>query len=159
MHSLLQRRTPQWQPPPNDFRLPPGVSWQQERLADGWAYVFRHAQMGQLGRLVLHDIPSGRGHISCEVAGDPADSIPAQRLTLLQLVTTALVQRLEAQTAGAVDVEGVAPHRARRPPAPDCEQDDAMRALRGGGCLLIFTDQATDCGGIEDDARLMYPQV
>jgi len=117
MHSLLQRRTPQRQPPPNDFRLPPGVSSQQERLADGWAYVFRHAQLGQLGRLVLHDIPSGRGHISCEVAGDPADSIPAQRLTLLQPVTTALVQRLEAQTAGAVDVGGRAPPRLPAPSA------------------------------------------
>ena len=96
MHSLLQRRTPQRQPSPNDFRLPPGVSCQKERLADGWAYVFCHAPLGQLGRLVLHDIPSGRGHISCEVAGKPVDSMPAQRLTLLQPVTTALMQRLEA---------------------------------------------------------------
>ena len=104
---MSQRRTPQRQPPSGDFRLPPGVSYQKEPLVDDWAYVFRHTQLGQLGRLVLHDIPGGRCHVSCEVAGDPADPMSAQRLAVLQPVTTALVQRLEAQMRIAARVESV----------------------------------------------------
>ena len=52
------------------FRLPPGVSFQKELLASGWAYVFRHATLGQLGRLVLEDRPDGMSQVTCEIAGD-----------------------------------------------------------------------------------------
>lgn len=41
----------------SDFRLPPAMSMQKEQLPSGWAYVFRHTELGLLGRLVLH-VPS-----------------------------------------------------------------------------------------------------
>jgi hypothetical protein len=37
----------------SDFRLPPTVSMHKEQLPSGWAYVFRHATLGLLGRLVV----------------------------------------------------------------------------------------------------------
>ena len=33
--------------PRNQFRLPPEVSFRKERLAYGWAYVFRHTALGE----------------------------------------------------------------------------------------------------------------
>jgi hypothetical protein len=60
--------------------------------------VFRHTTLGLLGCLVLQDLPSGHCQVSCEVAGDPADPLTAKRRTILEPVTTALVQLLEAQT-------------------------------------------------------------
>lgn len=82
-----------------DFRLPPGVSMQKAQLPAGWAYVFRHAKLGLLGRLVLQGLPGGHCQVSCEVSGDPADPLTARRRKVLEPVTTALVQQLEAQTA------------------------------------------------------------
>ena len=67
---------PQRTPPKkrqNDFRLPPGVSMQKEQLPSGWAYVFRHAELGLLGRLVLQGLPSGHCQVSCEVALDSSE--------------------------------------------------------------------------------------
>ena len=53
------------------FKLPPDVSFRKERLSYGWAYVFRHTQLGELGRILLQGRPDGRTHVTCEVVGDP----------------------------------------------------------------------------------------
>ena len=132
----------------------------KEQLPSGWAYVFRHAELGLLGRLVLQGLPSGHCQISCEVAGDPADPRTARRRTVLEPITTELVRRLEAQTATVLGTPWGTP-----PPSPStpkrliesklmqCERCDA------GVALLIFADDVTDHGGLEDYARLMYQQI
>ncbi len=66
------------------FRLPPGVSITKQTVSDGWAYLFRHHSLGQLGRIVLRETADGRTHISCEVAGDAHDPMTAQRLAVFQ---------------------------------------------------------------------------
>ncbi len=107
------------------FHLPPAVSMQKEQLPSGWAYVFCHAELGLLGRLVLQGLASGHCQVSCEVAGDPADPLTAKRRAVLEPVTTALVRRLEAQTGTVQDsreMPGVMPlPRSPRPqgPCPD----------------------------------------
>lgn len=45
---------------PGDFQLPPDVSFRKQRLNDGWAYVFRHRTLGELGRILIQD--TGDGH-------------------------------------------------------------------------------------------------
>ena len=142
------------------FHLPPAVSMQKEQLPSGWAYVFRHAELGLLGRLVLHGLPSGHCQVSCEVAGAPADPLTAKRRAVLEPVTAELVRRLEAQTS---TVQGVpwgtpppslpTPGRLVESKLMQCERCDA------GVALLIFADEATDHGGLEDYARLMYAQI
>ncbi len=154
---------PQRTPPKkrqNDFRLPPGVSMQKEQLPSGWAYVFHHTKLGLLGRLVLQGLPSGHCQVSCEVAGDPADPLTARRRKMLEPVTTELVQRLEAQTATVVGTPWGTPPPSPPPPRRmiesklmQCERCDA------GVALLIFADEATDHGGLEEYAWLMYGQI
>jgi hypothetical protein len=55
------------------FRFRPDLSYVKERLADAWAYVFRHRVPGELGRILLQELDDGRCHISYEVVGDPCD--------------------------------------------------------------------------------------
>jgi len=62
------------------FQLPPDVSVRKERLSGTWVYVFRHTQLGNLGRIVLQGRPDGRTHVTCEVAGDPDDPMTEKRL-------------------------------------------------------------------------------
>ena len=146
--------------PQGQFKLPPDVSFRKERLSYGWAYVFRHAQLGELGRVVLQGRPDGRSHLTCEVVGDPADPMTAKRAAIFQPLGMALARQVEAATGGTGEARWVDP--PPRPPEPpkgiasklmQCETCDA------GVALLIFADQATDPGGLEDYARLMYPQV
>ena len=143
----------------NNFQLPPGMSFHKEQIGGHWAYTFRHTRLGFLGRLVLHD-RGGQCQVSSEVAGEPDDPTTAQRLAVLQPLTMSLLQRLQAQTGGPVDITGIAPP----PPTTaggewveskmrQCERCDA------GVALLIFAVRAKDRGGLEDYARLMYQDV
>jgi hypothetical protein len=141
------------------FRLPPDVSVSKHRLPYGWAYVFRHRLLGELGRIVLQDTNDGRTHIACEVVGDPADPQTAERAAIFQPLGMELAQRMEAVTGPAA--EAVPDVRPPRPPEPKeviesklipCERCGRMVAM------LIFAPQATDPGRFEDYARKMYPE-
>ena len=66
---------------PSPFTLPKEVSFRKERLSYGWAYIFRHTQLGDLGRIVLQGRSDGRTHVTCEVSGDADDpNLPKYRV-------------------------------------------------------------------------------
>jgi hypothetical protein len=86
-------------PPPKGkagFRLPADVSFEKQRLCDAWAYAFRHRVLGELGRILLQELGDGRCHISCEVVGDPADPMTAQRMAIFKPLALALTCQMEA---------------------------------------------------------------
>src|SRR5438132_1402050 len=134
---IMNKRTPP-KKRQSDFRLPRGVSMHKELLPSGWAYVLRHKELGLLGRLILHGLPSGHCQVSCEVAGDPADPLTAQRRAVLEPVTTALVRRLEAQTSTVQGVPWGSPPPSVAEPGqcPTAAVVSSVRALSTtyGGC-------------------------
>ncbi len=100
----------------SSFRLPPDVSFSKQSLPYGWAYVFRHRTLGELGRIVLEDTGDGRTQLSLEVVGDPADPMTAERAAIFQPLGMELSQRMEAMTGPAPAGFSVTP--PPRPPAP-----------------------------------------
>ena len=153
-------RTVRPQPSPGSFQLPPDVLFSKERLSYGWAYVFRHNTLGYLGRIVLQGRPDGQTHVTSEVAGDPEDPMTARRAAIFAPLSETLTRQLDIATGGTG--HGRHAHPPARPPEPQhmvaskhiqCERCDAIVAL------LIFADNATDQGGLEDYARLMHAQV
>jgi len=50
-------------------------------IAGGVAYVFRHYDLGLLGRIVVQDITGSQCLVSLEVAGDPEDPMTDRRLS------------------------------------------------------------------------------
>ena len=143
------------------FQLPPDVSFRKERLASGWAYVFRHTKLGNLGRIVLQGRADGRTHATCEVAGDPEDPMTEKRAAIFKPLGIEITRQLDMATGGTSEEK-----RAPPPPRPpesltrvptklmQCETCDAFVAL-----LIFADDDSTDLGGLEDCARLMYPKV
>lgn len=67
------------------------------------AYVFRHEELGLLGRLVLHTFAHDTTHVSLELAGDPADPMTAKRAAIFKPLAAELTRRLEAR-GGSMDV-------------------------------------------------------
>lgn len=142
------------------FRLPPGMSCTKEQHTFGVAYVFRHQELGLLGRIILQDMAGGRCHVSMEVAGDPADPMTARRLEVFDPVATDVMQRLEAPRGSRDSGRHVEP--LPPPPEPgEFVESTLIQCVRcdAGVALLIFADRATDHGGLEDYARKMYQQV
>lgn len=144
---------------PGDFRLPPDISFRKQRLNDGWAYVFRHRTLGELGRILIQDTGDGHSRISCEVVGDPADPKTAERMAAFKPLSLELAGRVEAAKGTVPEAQwGPLP-----PPPPNHRELIESKLIPCDRCatmvaLLIFAPAATDPGCFEDYARLMYPE-
>ncbi len=139
--------------------LPPDITFEKRPLpGDGWAYEFRHRTLGALGRILLQGLPEGRNaHISCEVAGDPADPRTAERRAIFEPLGLEIARQIE-QIVGA-STGPVAP------PAPPVEADEVVESklTQCSTCnafvaMLVFAPGATDAGRFDDYARRMYPE-
>ena len=142
------------------FRLPPDISVRKERLSDTWVYVFRHTQLGNLGRIVLQGRPDGRTNAICEVAGDADDLMTAERAAVFEPLGIELTRQLDMATGGTGEDQSVS--SLPGPSAsPKRVASKLMQCERCGAnvALLIFADDDADRGGLEDCARLMYSKV
>ncbi len=71
------------------------MSSSKEPLSDGTAYVFRHEELGLLGRLILQDMVGANCHISLELSGDPGDPMTEKRAAIFKPLGMDLASRLE----------------------------------------------------------------
>ena len=142
------------------FQLPSDVSFEKQRLCGAWAYVFRHLVLGELGRLLLQELGDGRCRISCEVVGDAADPMTAQRLAIFKPLALALTRQMEAAMGATPEGAGRVEPPPPLPQAQEVIESKLMACERCGAvvAMLIFAPMATDAGRFEDYARKMYPQ-
>lgn len=135
--------------------LPPGISLSRERLPAGMVYVFRHVELGELGRMRVEGTPSGETCITCEVAGFEGDPMFARRREILEPLSAEITRAIES--IGGPSRSAPLPPVTQRPvgrvPAEEvrCVQCGTLVAF------LIFADDATGQGRFEDYARLMFP--
>lgn len=142
------------------FRLPPDVTCEHKQFPHGPGYEFRHARLGQLGRLVLMDV-GGQCHISSEVSGVPEDPMTRRRQEILEPITLELTRMLTGRFGSAGPL--------RRHDLPNNTPTDGGEYIRSelvhcercnaGAALIVHADNATDEAGIEDYARKMYSKV
>jgi hypothetical protein len=142
------------------IRLPPEITFAKRVLPDGsWSYEFRHRTLGTLRRILLRDLPEGRGtHLSYEVAGDPADPRTAQRRAIFERPGLEIARHME-QIAGPYP--GPRPAAPPRPVEPAHGVAGELMPCRKCGAfvaMLIFAQDATEAGRFEDYARLMYSE-
>ena len=144
------------------FSLPEGITFRKEDLAQGFAYVFRHNKLGDLGRIVLGDRPGGLCQVECEVVGDPADPLTAKRKELFEPLGLELAKQLEAATGSVPPSVANATSARARPPEPrDVIPSKVIQCFRCEAFVahLVFADTATDEAGLSDCARKMFPKI
>lgn len=127
-------------------------------MPNGAAYVFRHRELGQLGRIVLEDRATGDCNVTCEVAGDPADPMTACRLKIFEPIGLEIVRLLGGDDRPPLDASIPFRQRAKEP-----EGVVQSKALQCDCCetvvaLLVFAPETGEPGYLEDVARLMFPQ-
>jgi len=139
------------------FSLPPGVTMQKTLLPEGcWAYIFRHAQLGELGRLRI--LPHGnQSQFVCEVSGSPNDPMTVKRQEILEPITQELIAKMVSilgQGTGTPVPYSPKPqsHQIKFEMMP-CEQCGIPVA-----CLISAPGVFT-VDGLEDYARLTYVKV
>jgi len=146
------------------FKLPPDVSFRKEFLSGNWVYLFRHKDLGDLGRIILQGHPDGRTNVACEVVGDADDPMTEKRAAIFKPLGMELTRQMDRLTGGTGEEKGE--EKSVSPPPHPAEPlkriaSQLIQCERCGAnvALLIFADDATDRGGLEDYARLMYPKV
>ncbi|PIR10220.1 MAG: hypothetical protein COV52_09685 [Gammaproteobacteria bacterium CG11_big_fil_rev_8_21_14_0_20_46_22] len=140
------------------FLLPKEVSLKKTLLPDNvWTYVFRHNQLGELGRLVILPHPNGQSQFVCEVSGDPDDPMTQKRRTILEPITRELIGKMEnicGQGTGETQPYTLQKqHHLVKSEVMPCERCGAPTAM------LIIAPDAMTADRLEDYARKMFSQV
>jgi len=142
------------------LNLPVGITFYKEQRSNEWVYVFRHTRLGQLGRIVVSGRSDGQSQISCEITGDPNDAMTAKRAAIFKPLIKKITAQIEKTNIGAV--AGTSSPLSNFPQEGgkgiarklmQCERCDAAIGI------VILAPDAPDEGGLEDYARLMYPEI
>ena len=145
------------------FKLPSDISFYKEQLDNGISFIFRHAELGELGRLLLQERSDGQTQVIYEVVGDQSDPMTAKRAAIFEPIGKELSNQLE-QAVGKSSAPASSTDAHVPKPPPKSIEKVASKMIPCPRCnrpaaLLIFADNAKDQGGLEDYARLMYPKV
>ena len=80
-----------------NFQLPPEITFSKQRLSDCSAYVFRHKELGELGRILLQEV-GGQTRISCEVVGNQTDPMTQKRKDIFEPLSREIANQMANQT-------------------------------------------------------------
>jgi len=140
------------------FSLPEKVSHEKTLLPNNIAaYVFRHDDIGELGRLLILPHSSGQSQFTCEVVGDPDDPMTAKRRAILEPITRELMAKMEALcgTSNAASE----PYTVEK--KNQLVKSDIMPCNKCGQAtaMLVAAPEAETTGVLEDYARKMYNKI
>ena len=132
--------------------LPPEVSFEARPVPAGWAYMFRHRDLGEIGRLLVQEA-KGKAeatHFSLEVVGDLEDPMTEKRKAIFEPLGIELMKRFNAALGPRP-----APGPVVVPPRPPSEKMAiATKLMPCARCdatvaMLVFAEDATTPGRLE----------
>lgn len=134
--------------------LPPGITFTKDRIEDQWVFTFRHAELGDIGRIRL----KGTGNntmINLDVIGDPSDPMTARRREIFEPIGMRIANQMESVVGAGAEAPIPTPQPSQEKTLVEsqimqCEKCDAYVAV------LIFADNAWTPDVLEDYARMMY---
>lgn len=139
------------------FSLPHNVKSHEHLLPNGTqSYVFRHDELGELGRILV--VPHGtQSQICCEVVGEPDDPMTKKRQAIFEPISRELVGKLDSicENAKGSPEPCISPREKQLIqsmvyPCNICKTVTAM---------LVFADDADNQSCLEDYARVMYSKI
>ena len=142
------------------FKLPKDITMQKTMTPDNlMSYVFRHTQLGELGRLLIVPHTSKQTQFRVEVTGDHHDPMTQKRQTILEPITRELLEKIDTILGQ--------PSLSETPPPYESPKENHLIKSQVIPCercnkpvvMLIFAPNADTAGALEDCARLMYPHT
>lgn len=144
----------------NPFRLPPGVTKEKEIMTDGnQAWVFRHRDLGRLGRILIQPMEDGQSLTVAEVSGEEDDPLTAKRKEIFEPIVRELTGIMEKVLGKG---KGSAPANIKTPDGGTMAV--ASRILQCEECgdpaaMMIFAEHAKTPDEMEDYARMTFRMV
>ena len=139
-----------------NITMPPGVSFTKEQLQGCQAYIFRHKELGYLGRIVLQGLTNGHCQLLSEVAGDHDDPMTPARKEIFAPLCEQVTSTM-AGILGKGSFDGFPPPSSPQSPTEVVEYKlIPCESCTEDVAFLIFAEDATMPGDFEDYARKMY---
>lgn len=140
------------------FQLPPEINMRKEPFGSSWIYIFRHDQLGDLGRIVVEGQPNGETKFTTELAGGPDDPMHKKRKAVFEPLSEKVMAFVEKQLGKKARDEK--PRRA----GPATRHTIPNKVMTCSTCdqptaFLIFANQWENEGDLEDAARVMYYEI
>lgn len=139
-------------------KLPKGVTFKKELLQlhnhEVWGYTFKDETIGQLGRILF--IPVGNEtQLSAEITGYPDDPLTQKRKEIFEPIVNEIMSRMTSTCGNGKSP--VQPYESPKTcvesrvfPCETCKKITSM---------LIFADNATTNGDLENYARMMHEKI
>ena len=106
-------------------------------MPQDWAFVFRHKEVGELGRLRVQQV-RGQTRISSEVVGDPADPMTKKRQATLEPLTSKISDEMVRFTGE--------PEKTTPPPPSPKDQGE------------VVASRLLQCNHCRPEAKNIYPE-
>ena len=139
-------------------KLPKGVTFKKELLRsndrDVWGYTFRDEEIGQLGRLLFFPV-GNETQIAAEITGYPDDPLTEKRKAIFEPLAKELMAKMTATCGdGKTTIQPYeSPKTCVESRVFPCETCDTITSM------LIFADNATTDGDLENYARMMQEKI
>lgn len=140
------------------FSLPSNVTSEKTLLPSGQlAYIFRHDQLGQIGRLLFLPHPNGQTQCAFEISGEVDDQMTQKRREIFEPIAKEISRTMEmACGAGSgipkpyqVEKEAVQV-RFKVMPCETCGKPAAV---------MVIADDANSPDQLEDYARISFSKI
>jgi len=140
------------------FQLPPDITMRKVPFGTTYMYVFRHNQLGDLGRIVVQGQPNGETKFTSELSGGPDDGMYKKRKAIFLPLSRQVIEFAESTLGKKARSEK--PRRA----GPATRHVVANKTMTCTTCneptaFLIFANEWENEGDLEDTARVMYYQI
>lgn len=141
-----------------NLNLPAEITYHKDVLSDGrYGYIFRHSELGQLGRLLFIPHSSGGTQLVSEVSGDIDDPATLVRRRILEPITRQILEIMGVVCGnGTGEIEPYNSPKDERIvesmlyPCEICDKTVAM---------LVFAENAYSSADLEDYARMMHTKA
>lgn len=139
------------------FLLPPQITMRKEAFGTSWMYIFRHQQLGDLGRIIVQGQPNGETKFTSELSGGRDDPMYQRRKAIFESLSEQVMAFVESKLGKARNAR---PRRA----GPATRHTIANKVMTCSKCnqptaFLIFANQWENEGDLEDAARVMYYEI
>jgi hypothetical protein len=136
------------------FSLPSEISSRKEILDEGvYAFVFRHNELGDLGRILVFPHPNGESQFNSEVLGDKDDPMIHKRREIFEPIANDIIERISSQMSEGTGQTVPNPYNQRQMIPSTVFPCDKCGQIVG---MMVVDQEAFTKADLETLATLMY---
>lgn len=140
------------------FSLPPNVTSEKTLLPSGQlAYIFRHDQIAQIGRLMFLPHSSGQTQCAFEVSGEQDDPMTHKRREIFEPIAKEISRTMEMACGAGAGLPK--PYQVEKEAAQVRFKVMSCETCGKPAAVMVIANDANSPDELEDHARLSFSKI